>query len=413
MALTDMVLMPGADYQGICDQTRRITCETGTLKSGEVVTKLSGVPAGGGGGGTAVSPKDINFYDYDGTCVAAWSLAELAGKTALPDYPAHEGLTCQGWNWTLAGLKAENAKMNVGAMYITSDGKTRIYITLQEGRKSPMLGICPNGTVTVDWGDGTTPDTLTGTSVNDTQWTPTHNYAASGDYVIALTVDGTARLVGDRNGSSLLHYASSVDNRNLPYLNAIQRVELGSSTSIGPFAFFDCYSLASITIPRGVTNISANAFRSCYSLTQITLPSDLPSIGDSAFSGCYSLALITIPRRVTTINVNIFQNCYSLAQITLPSSVGFFGSYAFGNCYSLASVEILGSVTGIAAYAFNGCSGMAFYDFTACTAVPELSDTNAFTNIPADCEIRVPAALLDEWKAATNWATYANQIVGV
>lgn len=51
MALTDMVLMPGADYQGICDQTRRLTGETGTLKSGEVVTKLSGVPAGGGGGG--------------------------------------------------------------------------------------------------------------------------------------------------------------------------------------------------------------------------------------------------------------------------------------------------------------------------------------------------------------------------
>lgn len=298
-----------------------------------------------GGGTTAVSPKDINFYDYDGTCVAAWSLAELAGKTALPDYPTHDGLTCQGWNWTLADLKAENAKMNVGAMYITSDGKTRIYITLQEGRKSPMLGICPKGTVTVDWGDGTTPNTLTGTSVTTVKWTPTHNYAAPGDYVITLTVNGTLGFDGAYGGGKLLCYSSSSDNRNKAYLNAIQRVFLGS----------------------GVTSIRDYAFQYCASLAQITLPSGVTSIGDCAFQYCYSLAQITLPSGVTSINADAFYNCY----------------------------------------------GMAFYDFTACTAVPTLSNKNAFNGIPADCEIRVPAALADEWKAATNWATYANQIVGV
>ena len=463
MALTDMVLMPGADYQGICDQTRRITGETGTLTSGEVVTKLSGVPAGGGGGGGAVSPKDINFYDYDGTCVAAWSLAELAGKTALPDYPAHEGLTCQGWNWTLADLKTENAKMNVGAMYITSDGKTRIYITLQEGRKSPMLGICPNGTVTVDWGDGTTPDTLTGTSVSTVQWTPTHNYAAPGDYVITLTVDGSFGLLGISYldfGSLLLSYSSDMtDTRSYAYKNAIQRVLLGSGvtdigtyafasccnlaqitlpssvTSIGNYAFEDCYSLAQITLPSGVTRIGNGTFQQCCNLAQITLPRDVTSIGNYAFNYCYSLSQITLPSGVTSIGTYAFQECNSLSQITLPRSgvasigergfkncyslsqitlgVTDIGIYAFQSCYSLASITLLSGVTSIGAYAFQNCYSMAFYDFTACAAVPTLSNKNAFTNIPADCEIRVPAALLDEWKAATNWATYANQIVGV
>ena len=441
MALTDMVLMPGADYQGICDQTRRITGETGTLKSGEVVTKLSGVPAGGGGGGgTAVSPKDINFYDYDGTCVAAWSLAELAGKTALPDYPTHEGLTCQGWNWTLADLKAENAKINVGAMYITSDGKTRIYITLQEGRKSPMLGICPNGTVTVDWGDGTTPDTLTGTSVNTVQWTPTHNYAASGDYVITLTVDGSFGLLGLSYldlGSLLLSYSSDVtDTRSYAYKNAIQRVLLGSGvtdigtyafasccnlaqitlpssvTSIGNYAFEDCCNLAQITLPSGVTSIGNGTFQQCCNLSQITLPSGVTSIGTYAFQECNSLSQITLPRSgVASIGERGFKNCYSLSQITL--GVTDIGIYAFQSCHNLASITLLSGVTNIGAYAFQNCYSSAFYDFTACTAVPTLAATSAFAGIPADCEIRVPAALLDEWKAATNWATYANQIVGV
>jgi hypothetical protein len=56
---------------------------------------------------------------------------------------------------------------------------------------------------------------------------------------------------------------------------------------------------------------------------------------------------------------------------------------------------------------------MKFYDFTSHTSVPTLANSNAFQGIPADCEIRVPAALYDEWIAATNWSTYASRIVAV
>ena len=54
---------------------------------------------------------------------------------------------------------------------------------------------------------------------------------------------------------------------------------------------------------------------------------------------------------------------------------------------------------------------MKFYDFTSQTAVPTLKNTNAFASIPSDCEIRVPAALYDEWIAATNWSSLADNIV--
>ena len=206
-----------------------------------------------GGGTKPGEPGDITFYDYDGTIVTSWTLEELAAKTALPDYPSHEGLTCQGWNWSLADLKTTNRKMNVGAMYITDDGKTRIYIRLEEGRTSPMLGVCPNGTVTVDWGDGTTPDTLTGTSTTTVKWTPNHAYAAPGEYVIKLTVDGTMGFYGDfssSGSSAILRYPSSDDNRNRVYQNSVQKIEIGNGvTSIGDYAFGSCYSLESISIP--------------------------------------------------------------------------------------------------------------------------------------------------------------------
>ena len=415
-----------------------------TLKKGETAHNAAGEQIVGtmeaGGGSTPGAPGDITFYDYDGTIVTSWTLEELATKTALPDYPSHDGLICQGWNWSLADLKTTNRKMNVGAMYITDDGKTRIYIRLEEGRTSPMLGVCPNGTVTVDWGDGTTPDTLTGTSEKTPQWTPNHEYVAAGDYVIKLTVDGTMGFYGNsssNDGGAILRYSSSVDNRNHAYQSSVQKIEIGngatsigshafyscyslvsitipdSITSIDIYAFFACYSLVSITIPDSITSIGLHTFRSCYSLTAITIPSGITSIGSNAFYSCYSLASITIPNGITSIGSNTFYNCYSLTAITISDGATSIGTYAFYSCYSLASITISDGITSIGSNTFYNCYGVAFYDFTAYTTVPKLVNTNAFAGIPADCQIRVPTSLVDAWKAATNWSHYADHIVGV
>ena len=151
-----------------------------------------------------------------------------------------------------------------------------------------------------------------------------------------------------------------------------------------------CYSLTSISIPDNVTSIGSNAFYNCYSLTSITVPDSVSSIGSNAFQNCSSLASITIPDGVTSIGSNMFSYCYSLASITIPDTVTNIGNYAFRNCY-----------------------GVCYYDFTNHSAVPTLSNTNAFSGISSDCEIRVPAALYDEWIAATNWSTYASYIVAV
>ena len=272
------------------------------------------------------------------------------------------------------------------------DGNTHIWISLHEGRTSPMLGVCPKGTVTVDWGDGTEPDVLTGTSTSTVKWTPTHEYAKAGDYIITLTVDGAISFLGNSNVySQLLLHTSSVDTKNSVYQNAIKKVEIGSGvTSIGSYAFYACYSITNVNIPDGVT-----------------------SIGDYAFSNIYSLAGIVIPNSVTSISRYAFHSCKSIVNITIPDGVTSIGDYAFNACTNLVSVAIPGSVRNISNYTFQYCGGVVFYDFTSHVEVPSLSAKNAFSGMPDDCEIRVPAALYDEWIAATNWSTYANQIVAV
>ena len=381
------------------------------------VSAIEAIKAGGGGGGSSVVTKDVNFYDCDGTLLYSYTLEEAQALTELPALPTREGLTCQGWNYDLATIKSYGRKVNIGATYITDDGTTRIYIKLEDGRTSPMLGVCPNGTVDVDWGDGTTHDTLTGTDTTVVQWTPTHNYASAGEYVIKLTVTGSMGFYGlysDDQYSGILRYSSGADKRNYVYRNAVQKVEIGNSvTSIGACAFYLCSSLSSIVIPNGVTSIGSDAFDNCSSLSSVVIPNSVTSIETYAFYGCSSLSSVVIPNSVTSIGIRTFFECSSLSSIVIPNSVTSIGSDAFNSCSSLSSVVIPNSVTSIEIRTFFSCSSMAYYDFTFHTSVPTLANTNAFAIISADCQIRVPASLYDEWIAATNWSTYASKIVAV
>ena len=413
------------------------------LLSGETAHGADGLavigtmPASSG----SVGRSDVNFYDYDGTLVASKTKTEINAMTSdsdLPANPTHTGLTAQGWNWTVAQLKAQLTAMpdqpvDVGQMYITASGATEIDVIMPEGRLSPIMTICVNGEVSIDWGDETTPSTVTGTSLTTMLDAP-HTYASAGSYTIKISVtSGKFTFYNDTN--KLLLRKNTSRNENRVYANCVQSVRIGSNvTKIGDNAFYYCYSLASVTIPSNVTSIGSSVFYYCYSLASVTIPSNVTEIGSSAFiyctslasvtipsgvtsidssvfSYCYSLASVAIPSGVTSISNSVFYYCYSLASVAIPSGVTSIGSNVFKYCYSLASVAIPSSVTSIGDNAFNGCYGVAEYHFQR-TTPPTLSSTNAFTSIVSDCVIYVPYSadhsVLNNYKTASNWSTYAS-----
>ena len=343
-------------YAAIANAIRSKNGETDTYTPAEMADAIGRIPKGGGG----ASEGDVTFYDYDGTVVASYTAAQFAALEEMPENPDHtdEGLTSQGWNWSFGNAKAYVAKygkLNVGQMYVPTDGKTHVFINIPEDDPSYETTLyfghtTASGQTVVDWGDGSPPETFSGKSTA----THSHTYSSPGKYEVTLdTTSGVMSVIGTSSSKSGTHFSGAGNYaRNL---TRIEEIRFSTNTSIGNYAFSYCYTLQSVTIPDSVTSIGNSAFSACYVLQSVTIPDSVTSIGDGAFYNCYVLQSVTIPDSVTSIGSSVFNACYALQSVTIPDSVTNIGNYALSACYVLQSVTIPDGVTRIGSGAFNAC----------------------------------------------------------
>lgn len=400
------------------------TVEADNLLAGETATGADGEQVTGAyvpsGGGVQEVESGVLFIDYDGELLDAWEAADVAGKTALPSNPSHTGLTSQGWNWTLADIKSyiasyPEAILTVGHTYTTTSGSTEIDVTLGTDTLHPYLGVAPNGTVVVDWGDGSATSTLTGSSLTTLVWA-NHTYSATGNYTIKLTISsGKLGFVGASGATygSILQFKNAV-TQSLLYSSTITAIRLAGNIEVGDRAFSGLINAKYISIPTGITSVGANAFNNGYHRKASILPSGVTTIGNNAYNTCGSMRYMSIPNSVTsigsavwgtcealyamafptgvtTLQTNVCYACAGLYGVTIPSGVTSIGSTAFQYCHTLRKVNIPNTVTSIASSAFYSCYVLPKFSFS--TGMTSTMQGSLFYNGYGLVDVTIPEGI--------------------
>lgn len=366
----------------------------------------------GGGGRVSVPSKDVDFIDYDGAIVYSYTAEGFLALSAMPENPDHSGdevpLTAQGWNWTLADAQEYVAKygtLDVGQMYVPTDGKTHIGVYVDRERPASLRRIIlrfsqenSNGT-RVDWGDGSTKETYSGTAAANYE----HIYSKPGNYDITLEA---------LNGRHTVEYTTaSISSSEYNTRDQIVYARIGENTIVGTGMFRKCKSIRSITIPSSCDSIGSAAFNEIYAIKSVIIPANVANLGvnDSRAAYCYGLERMIFPARIIRIPGSMFYEGACLKTAHLPPQIIAIGSSSFYNCKSLSSVWVPETVTSIGAQAFYGASNVLEYHMLP-TNPPSLASTNVFNGMASDCIIYVPRGRLATYKSATNWSTYASKM---
>ena len=228
------------------------------------------------------------------------------------------------------------------------------------------------------------------------------------------------------------------------YENGVGKISFKSSVlKVGESAFSESETLKTITLPNSVAEIGNWAFFGCVYLENITLGNRVSTIGEAAFSACSRLKEITLPESIETIGASAFFGCSAMT--------AFYGKFASedNRCLIIDNVlvnfapkgikiyEIAEGITAIAADAFyesrltdvtipqsvTSIGDYAFYYSESlknvyCKAsTPPMLGESVFDNFengidkPIGCNIYVPTASVEAYKAAPNWERYAKYIM--
>ena len=331
------------------------TTEAGDTTLGDAVKTLCDGYGQGGGG---LEEKDVNFFDYDGTLVASYTLAEAQALTELPQAPDHSSdvvpLTFDGWNWLLTEIKAFGRACDVGAIYHPTDGNTHILCDYDKPTEVMISLRAFTGTITytIDWGDGTQESGSLTTSFQN----KSHIYTEGGEYHAVISTSNRYRI----GGASQAHFPC-----DYLYLSA-------SVVSIESYNF-QAAGLKKVTIPQGFNGLGINSLTYNSPLRFLAFPRSLVNINgissgmmelvsfhplvttlSNSFYQQANLKRVILPDSVTSLNSsNNFTLLAKIKELIIPSGANNIGNPT--SCPLLERIEIRGINSQSAANCFTAC----------------------------------------------------------
>lgn len=174
-------------------------------------------------------------------------------------------------------------------------------------------------------------------------------------------------------------------------------------TTVGYGTFYNDTALTGIDMPN-VTSIGNYAFSGCSNLVSVNMPL-LTNAGGSSFNG-FGVENVYFPE-LTTMGTYTFGNTAKTKTINLPK-LKIVQSNGFRQNTGCTRLD-LGECTNVYAYGFFNMYALTTLIIRT-NSVATLANTNAFSGCGVLTNIYVPDNLVDSYKAATNWNTYADKI---
>lgn len=173
------------------------------------------------------------------------------------------------------------------------------------------------------------------------------NIELGGDYctMIDTVIISNGRALDD------WYYAVYVDNTNASDViirggdddvKAVKTLYLPAGLEeIGDYALQSARFLGGITIPAGVTRIGISAFEDCRSMDSVVFAgNNVEEIGAWAFYNCHSLRSLTLPEGVEEIGRAAFFDCTYLNELTLPSTMKKIADNGFAGCEKMKKMYV-------------------------------------------------------------------------
>lgn len=175
-------------------------------------------------------------------------------------------------------------------------------------------------------------------------------------------------------------------------------------TVVGKYAFYESGDLTGVDLPN-VTTLSTYAFQKCSKLADINLPK-VNYIAEGVFYGT-AIANADFPL-AAYVGSNCFYAASKLTTVNLPLATSILEGAFRGSGVQTADL----GATSIARTAFTDATTLEMLILRA-TSVCTLADTVALRGSKianGTGYVYVPDELVDSYKAATNWVTFADQI---
>ena len=177
-------------------------------------------------------------------------------------------------------------------------------------------------------------------------------------------------------------------------------------TAIGEYAFYECESLKSITIPVTVQTIGDYAAFGCEKMNTLSLGSNVRTIGKYAFSETSLLAL-DLPLSVTSLGNYAFAACTKLTQLNTGNGLQQIGRSAFYGCSSLFTATLGVKVNTIGTSAFAGCTSLQTLNVNMPDPTKVTVSDNSFDGVDKEsCRLCVPRGTLDVYASAPVWQDF-------